>query len=216
VDFQAVQGWIELFSYPAVLLLLIAAGLGAPLSEDLILVAGGLVTAQTGGSLWAMIVLSYVGVITGDLLLFRIGRSLGSRALTKPWVRRALSPRRVEWVIRHFDRYGALTIVIARFCIGLRAVTFLSAGVSGMRPYKFFLADAGAALISVPLVTWAGYRFGRVVLADVEAASHWVLAAVAVALVGWTTVSIVRRWRSRRAPVPQAQAAQPEPKRRPA
>ena len=77
MDAQVVE-WVAAFSYPAVILLLVLCGLGVPLSEELIVITGGLVVARSGGSLPGMMLAAYVGMLIGDSLLFRIGRPRGS------------------------------------------------------------------------------------------------------------------------------------------
>lgn len=200
MEFGDVQQWIQTFSYPAVLLLLISSGLGAPVSEDLIMLVGGVVTAKTGGSLVGMILTAYVGVLIGDSLLYRLGRSLGPRAVKLKWVRKLLTPERVAASERYFEKYGALTIFVVRFTIGLRAVTFLSAGMSGLRYRRFILADALAAMIFVPTLVFLGWKFGAVVLDDVEKAFHWILLGVGVLVVAIAGARMIRRHRRLRSP----------------
>lgn len=200
LEFGDVEQWIQTFSYPAVLLLLISAGLGAPVSEDLIMLAGGIVTAKTGGSLVGMMVTAFVGVLIGDSLLYRLGLSLGPRAVKLRWVRKLLTPERVAASERYFARYGAMTIFVVRFTMGLRAVTFLTAGMSGLRYRRFLLADALAAAIFVPTLVFLGWKFGAVVMQDVERAFGWILGAVVAAVLILAVVRMVRRRRRLRSP----------------
>jgi membrane-associated protein len=195
LDFAAVQSWVEAFSYPAVFLLLLGCGMGMPLSEDAVMIAGGIVTGRSGGSLPLMIAVAMAGVLCGDFILFRVGQRLGPRALNQKWIRKALTPKRVSWVTRHFHRYGALTVFIARFTIGFRVVTFISAGVSGVRTAKFVIADLLAAMIYVPLLVWLGWRFGAAILQDVESALGWIVAGVVTVVASLGILSIVRRRR---------------------
>lgn len=195
VELSDVQGLVEGFSYPAVMLLLVACGLGAPLSEDVILVVGGFVTARSGGSLGLMMLTAWLGVLAGDSLLFRIGATCGPRATRLRWVSRVLTPERVARAHQHFERHGALTIFAVRFCIGLRAVTFLTAGMSGMKYRRFALADALAAAIYAPVLVWLGHRFGQAVLEDVQTALSWVV----VTLLCAGAVAVGVRWMRRRA-----------------
>lgn len=188
-----ILGWIGAFSYPAVFLLLLACGLGAPISEDLILVTGGIVSSQARANVWLMIGVAYAGVLGGDLLLYRVGRALGPRVFSRPVFQKVLTPKRVERVQAAFASRGGMTIFIARFVPGLRAPTFLMAGVGGVSIKTFILADGLAALISAPLVTLLGYHFGQTVLDDLEAASKWIL--VAAALAG---AAVCARWLMRR------------------
>ncbi|MBX5484895.1 MAG: DedA family protein [Myxococcaceae bacterium] len=199
MEFAHVEQWIQTFSYPAVFLLLVSAGFGAPVSEELVMIAGGLVVGKSGGSLWGMIATAWVGVLAGDSLLWRIGHRLGPRAVSARGIRKLLTPRRVAWAQRHFAKHGAKTIFIARFTSGLRSVTFLSAGTTGLPYRKFIVADATAALILVPIVVWLGWKFGAAVLHDVHMAFRWVLGGVAVCLVGGAVVAAIRRRRRVRA-----------------
>ena len=193
MDLSDVQGLVEAFSYPAVLLLLTACGLGAPISEDLILVVSGLVTARSGGSLPLMMATAWLGVVMGDSLLYRIGRAYGPRAAKLKWLSKVLTPSRVASAQRHFDRHGALTIFVVRFCIGLRLVTFLTAGMSGMKYRRFLVADALGAALFAPLLVYLGYRFGQAVLEDVQATLTWVVTAVLVVAAIVVGVRFLRR-----------------------
>jgi membrane-associated protein len=188
-----VTAWIEAFSYPAVYLLLLLCGLGAPLSEDLIVLTGGWVAAKAGASPWAMVAVAYAGVLTGDFLLYRIGRSLGPRVLGLKRFAKVLTPERVAWVEGQFRTRGAFAVFLARFLPGVRAPTFLLAGVAGFPPRKFFLADGLAAAVTAPLMTFLGYRFGTSVLAEVKRAGRWILLAVAAAILVLLVVKWVRR-----------------------
>jgi membrane protein DedA with SNARE-associated domain len=208
LNLSAAQSWIEAFSYPAVFLLLLGAGLGLPVSEEVVLITGGVVAGKSDGSLLLMIATAYVGVMIGDFALFQLGRRLGPRAVNHRFLRMALTPRRIGWVTSHFHRFGLLTVFIARFTIGFRAVTFLSAGISGVRTSRFLMADAAAALIYVPVSVWLGWRFGSVVLKDVENAFLWIILGL-VAVVGTLlVVSILRRRRRGQKEVPQARLEQ--------
>jgi membrane protein DedA with SNARE-associated domain len=182
--------WIGRFSYPAVFLLLLSAGLGVPISEDLVVLTGGTVIARTHGSLVLMIAVVYLGKLSGDFCLFRIGWRLGPHAVESRHFKRMLTPDRVAKVDRFFGRYGVGAVILARFLPGLRAPTYLVAGISRFSPWKFVAADGLAALVSAPLVTWLGYHFGDRALEWMEHSGRWmalaggavVLAALAVGI----------------------------------
>jgi membrane protein DedA with SNARE-associated domain len=195
-----IAGTIAAFSYPAVLCLLLACGLGAPLSEDAIVIAGGLLVSQGKADLLPMMATAYLGQVGGDFLLYRLGRSLGPRALARPSVQRIVTPARREVLLRHFEKHGALTVFAARCVPGFRAPTFLMAGVSGFPPMKFVLADAAAALITAPLLTYLGFHFGLVALEPLRRGAHWIfLAVLAVAAFSagralWRRRALLRAW----------------------
>ena len=192
-------GWVSSFSYPLVFALLLASGGGVPLSEDVILVVGGLVVARGNGTLELMVLTGLLGTLAGDQLLYRLGRRLGARAVTSKSLGKLLTPARVAWIEEHFRRNGPLTIFTVRFLPGLRAPTFLVAGISRFPPRKFLIADVLGAMITAPLLTWLGFQFGANVLGDLKLASRWILIAVAVALAGVIARRIYRRLRARAA-----------------
>ena len=189
--------WVQRFSYPAVYLLLLACGLGAPLSEDLIVITGGMVVSQ-GGILWLMMVTAWAGKLSGDLMLFRIGWKLGPRAHHAKHFGKLLKPERIARVDRFFQRFGVLAVFFARFLPGLRAPTYLIAGVSRFSGWKFAIADGTAAMISAPLMTYLGYRFGLSALHAIEHSGRWVLVVVgAIAIAAFVVWLLSRRSKRR-------------------
>lgn len=196
--------WIEAFSYPAVLLLLVLCGLGAPLSEDVVLLTGGVVAAKSGASLPGMMLVGYLGVVAGDTLLFALGKRLGPRLRAHPWLTRLLLHPRVELLRALLARRGLVAVVIIRYLPGLRAPGFLLSGLSNMPLRHFLLADGLAALLPAALLTWLGYRFGHAALQDVKVGLHWLLAgAVGVVAVGLAVGWLRRRARTRARPLPR-------------
>jgi membrane-associated protein len=195
-----VAAWVGTFSYPAVVLLLLACGLGAPLSEDLILVTAGLVAAHGHALLGGMVVAGWLGTLFGDVALYRVGRALGGRLFTHPRLQRVLTPTRVAWVETHMSRRGALTVFAARFLPGLRVPTYLLAGAGRLPVRRFLLADGLGALVTAPLLVWLGFRFGRDVLGQVQRSFRWLLVAAVLATLVALTLKGVRRWRRLAAP----------------
>jgi membrane-associated protein len=137
-------------SYPAIFLLLFACGLGAPLSEDLILVATGALVGKGLASATLAIPVAYAGVVLGDCCLFLIGRRFGPRVLTHPKLSRLLTPERYARAKARFQKWGAWVVFASRFLAGTRAATFLTAGSLGVPLHRFVLADALGAAVTVP------------------------------------------------------------------
>ena len=192
------------FTYVALFGLLIAAGLGIPFPEDITLMTGGYLARQGVTSLWPTLVVGYVGVVIGDLLIFRVGRRLKHGVYTHPRLGKLLTPKRRQWIEEHFRKRGILTVVIARHAAGLRAPTFLIAGTSDMPTWEFLLADAFSSVITVPAVTYLGYLFAD----NLEKVSHQIhridLWALGVLLLMGLAVFIYRLLQRRRAVVEPA------------
>ena len=202
------------YTYPAILLLLSAAGLGVPISEDLVLLIAGALASQ-GVTQYVLTMLpGYFGVILGDALIYHWGQKLGPKAYEHRHVRKVLSPDRAEKLRSHFARHGFWTVVVGRHTPGLRAPIFFLAGASGVGFPKVLLADMLSAAVTVPLVVTLGYLFGEH-LDDIRRLlhrMHWAIfaAALAGAAVWW----FVRRRRlRRRAAALGSSGAQPSPRR---
>jgi len=187
--------------YLAVFAALLLCGAGAPLPEDITLVAGGVIAGLGYANVHVMAVVALVGVLAGDAAMFLLGHRHGARIMQWPLVARLLTPARYARVQERFTRYGNRLLFLARFLPGMRTAVYVTAGATHRVSFlRFFLLDGLAALISVPVWVYLGY-FGanhREWLATwIGRGQHglWVLAggAALVALVLWG-----RRRRTRR------------------
>ena len=185
---EQLMAWMEAFSYPAVVGLLLACGVGAPLSEDLILVTAGVLVSQTGGHLLIMMSVGWLGVLGGDLLLFTIGRRLGPRLRRHRRLGPLLATPRAQRIASQLEQRGWTTIFGARFLPGFRLPTFLLAGVGGVPLRHFVLADGLGAAITAPLMVFLGHRFGLKVLEDIALGGRWILTVAVVGILGLAAV----------------------------
>jgi membrane protein DedA with SNARE-associated domain len=176
------QDFLGHFTYAAVFGLLVAGGVGIPVPEELIQLTVGYLARRGVLSLLPGIVVAWAGLVVGDFLLFRLGRSHGPRLLESRHVARVFTPRRRAFVERHFARHPVLTIVLARHASGFRLPVFAMAGASGVRSTTFLLADGLSALASVPLVVGAGWYFAGHI-EQLKRDIRWVELAVALAAV---------------------------------
>ena len=146
-------------AYLAIFLILIACGFGLPLPEDVVLVTGGsLVAAGVCKFEWVLAV-TFAGVLVGDGIIFHLGRHYGPRITSKWPFKLFLNEQRMEKTRFVFKKYGEKVVLAARFMPGLRMPIFLSSGSFGVPPWKFWVFDGVAALVSVPAWVWVGYFF---------------------------------------------------------
>lgn len=149
-------------AYTVVFTMLIACGLGLPLPEDIPLVASGyLIWDQTFSPIPTLLV-TMIGVLLGDFMLFSLGRRLGFRYLYKGANGKPLfKPKRVQRARAYFRKYGDKIVFFARFFVGFRCIVFFMAGAMKMKGSRFLFLDGLAALISVPVWILLGYMLGR-------------------------------------------------------
>jgi membrane protein DedA with SNARE-associated domain len=155
-----VSTYIEHFTYLGLLMVLVLCGLGLPVPEDAVLLTGGFLAHRGLTQYPITLVISFIGVITGDCSLFFIGRRLGTGVLRYFGLSHPSSRRSIARMRRFMDRHGHRAVFYARFLAGLRAVVYLSAGSLGVPVSRFLIYDLLGALISVPLVVSLGYLFG--------------------------------------------------------
>ncbi len=171
------------YTYPAILVLLSAAGLGVPISEDLVLLIAGALASQGVTQYTPTLLAGYFGVVFGDALIYHWGKKLGPRGYEHRLVRKVISPERAEKLRSHFARHGFWTVVVGRHTPGLRAPIFFLSGAAGVGFGKFLLADMLSAAITVPAVVTLGYLFGEH-LDDIRRLLHrvhWLVGAAVLA-----------------------------------
>ncbi|MGN2242898.1 DedA family protein [Frateuria sp. GZRR33] len=144
--------------YLAVFGALLLCGAGAPLPEDITLVAGGVIAGLGFANVHVMALVSLVGVLAGDAAMFLLGHRHGARIMQWPLVARLLTPERYCRVQEKFARYGNRLLFLARFLPGMRTAVYVTAGATHRVSFlRFFLLDGLAALISVPVWVYLGY-----------------------------------------------------------
>jgi membrane protein DedA with SNARE-associated domain len=156
-----VSAYIQHFTYAGLLVVLVLCGMGLPIPEDVALLAGGFLVHRGVIQYPITILVALVGVVSGDNLLFFLGRRFGTGLVTYLGIGRPRSQRQIDWLKSFMDRHGNRAIFYARFVAGLRALVYLTAGSLGLSPLRFFLYDLAGAVISVPIVITLGYLFGN-------------------------------------------------------
>jgi len=150
----------EHFIYAGLFMILFFSGLGLPIPEEITLLTGGFLVNLGLTRFYPTLATVFVGVLTGDMALYSIGRKWGHGIIAHRHLRKIFSEKRLERVRQFFREHGSKTIFIARFVSGFRVAAFLAAGTIGMKPSKVLFLDFLAALIAVPLLLCLGYYFG--------------------------------------------------------
>ncbi|MCL2640614.1 MAG: DedA family protein [Phycisphaerales bacterium] len=168
-----VKGLLVKFTYFALMFVLLIAGMGVPIPEDIPLLFSGylcnpehspiidLHTDRDVPDLYLMIASGMIGVLMGDSIVFYIGRRgvHGNNFVAKHIRKVLMNSKRREKVEHHFSKHGNLTVFCGRFMPGFRSLVFAFAGMSKMSYTRFLVIDGFAAAISVPVFVWLGYHF---------------------------------------------------------
>ena len=127
--------------------------------DSLLFVVGALCGVGLMSLPLAMALLS-VAAIAGDQTNYTIGRYLGPKVFgwqNSRWFNRNAFDRTHAF----YEKYGGITIVLARFAPFLRTFAPFVAGVAEMTRSKFTAYNVGGGLLWVCGLTGAGYLFGN-------------------------------------------------------
>ena len=103
----------------------------------------------------------WAGCVLSAYEAYWLGRWLGPRVYTIPFVRHYIKPDRVATLNVAYERYGILTFMICRFLpFGIRNALFMTSGMGRMPFGKFALRDGVAALLSTVVLFSLGNFFG--------------------------------------------------------
>ncbi len=160
--------------------------------DSLLFVVGALAGAGLMNYPLVMVLL-LVAAVAGDQVNYSIGRYFGPRVFgweNSRWFNR----RAFDQAHAFYERYGGITLVLARFMPFVRTFVPFVAGVAEMSRGKFsFYNVTGALLWVVGLVT-AGYLFGNI--AWVQANLSKIIWAMII-IPG--LIAIFGAWKARRA-----------------
>jgi membrane protein DedA with SNARE-associated domain len=197
---QILMGSHGLVSYGLIFGVLVACGLGVPLPEDVSLITGGFLVHEKAAHLPLMMLTGFLGILSGDSLIYFFGRRVGSKVGQKPggFFARIVTPEKRAKVEKLFHQHGQKIVMIARFLPGVRAVTYFTAGSARMKYRWFILFDGLAALVSAPLFVYLGYRFGgelELLITAVRRGQIKVIAGIAVLILSYVLWTRIRRRR---------------------
>lgn len=147
-------------AYFLLFVLVAAAGVGAPLAQDVLLLAASALTLQGGLQLLPMVVVAWCGVLAGDVLTFFTGHHYGARWVRRPWAARWVPPDCLPAAEALMRRWGAGFCFVTRWLPGQRALLFFVAGTLRL-PYRpFLVADAMAAALQLAVLVYGARTLG--------------------------------------------------------
>jgi membrane-associated protein len=133
------------------------------LPGDSLLFAAGAFSATGVLNVWVVWALLFAAAVLGDGLNYRIGLKVGARVLeTGSLAGLPVKKEHIEKTQWYYERYGAKTIVIARFLPIIRTFAPFVAGVGRMKASVFSLYNILGAALWVSIFTFGGYFFGNV------------------------------------------------------
>ena len=131
------------------------------LPGDSLLFAAGSIAALPGTPLepWTLFLLLSTAAILGDTTNYWIGHFVGPKAFKQDG--RFLKKKYLDKTQSFYEKYGARTIVIARFVPIVRTFAPFVAGIGKMHYRRFIIYNVAGAILWNALFISAGYYFGN-------------------------------------------------------
>jgi membrane-associated protein len=204
-----VEGISEIIRFGGLMLLILIVfaetGLlvGFFLPGDSLLVTAGFLAATTDVlDIWSVLTTLSIAAIIGDSTGYYIGRKAGSALYNRPQSRffhrdRLLSTK------AFYEKYGGMTIILARFMPFARTFAPVVAGVAEMDYRKFVSFNILGGIGWVVSMSLLGYFFGQIPFVK----QHIEKAIVLIIVLSIAPVA-VHAWKSRKAHAPSAVATQ--------
>lgn len=163
--------------------------------DSLLFAAGALAALDTPLNVHLLFLLLTAAAILGDTVNYAIGAYLGPRALKIK--SRFLNEKHIERTQAFFDRYGGMTIILARFVPIVRTFAPFLAGVGTMNYGRFIAYNIVGGTAWVAMFVYLGYFFGNLEIVKEN------FSLVVLAIIGLSVLPIAREvfiaWRERKA-----------------
>jgi len=158
-----------------------AIAIGTFFEGETILIIGGFSAHSGYLHLQGVIASALIGSFFGDQLFYHLGRIKGKNWLENKPHWKAKTNRVNSLLVRH----QTLLIIGFRFIYGLRTITPIIIGVSGISAIRFFILNFIGAFLWASLVGSLGYLFGQsiqILIGDIK--KYELIIFVALALTG--------------------------------
>lgn len=183
-----IEGWLESGGVLLLAAIVFAeSGLlvGFFLPGDSLLFIAGFLSSSAGGevlpALPIVAAVTFVAAVAGDQVGYLFGRRMGPTLFDRDRSR-LFNPANVQRAQDFFDRYGARTIVLARFVPVVRTFAPIVAGVGKMHYRTFVTFNLIGGLLWGVGITTLGHYLGEI---------SWIENNIEIALVAIVVVSVL-------------------------
>jgi membrane-associated protein len=132
------------------------------LPGDSLLFAAGALSATPGSPLqahWLFLILTAAAIL-GDTVNYWIGHAVGPKIFSQKKVR-FLKKEHLEKTHAFYEKYGGITIILARFIPIIRTFAPFVAGIGRMTYWRFISFNVIGGIAWVAIFIFGGYFFGN-------------------------------------------------------
>jgi len=195
---QSLASFIVHFGYPMIVVGVMAENLGVPLPGEILVLLASSMVDQGRLTLTGIALAATMGAWAGDHLSFLMGRKAGSKVIDL-YCRVTVCSRQCSMLgQRFYCKYGPLTLVFARYVVGVRALAVPMAGMSGVPYRRFALFDFAGTLLWATSMTLIGGLLGKRLFAWMVIGRHAGEIASAVVLLMVIIILVYKVWKVKR------------------
>jgi membrane-associated protein len=162
--------------------------------DSLLFALGTFASAGSLKVVWLFVILSLAAVL-GDSANYAVGKYFGSMILKREgaWF---IKKEYIERTHRFYEKYGAKTIVLARFVPIVRTFAPFIAGVGKMSYLKFFSYNVIGGVLWVMVFIFGGFLFGNILV--VKRNLTIVIFAIIIISIMPAVFEVLREWRRKK------------------
>jgi membrane protein DedA with SNARE-associated domain len=186
---ETVASW----GYGGVFGLMVLESSSLPIPSEVILPFSGYLVSNGQLDFWITILISTFAAIIGSLIDYYLGFK-GIQELSKRRVlgRILFSKDQLTFASKWFNKYGALTIFLARLIPGIRTLISFPAGAAKMPLPKFLIFTTAGCLLWNSILIYVGYYLGSN-WTQVAGFLHYILIAVLATITTLIAVYLLMR-----------------------
>ncbi|HEY1626735.1 MAG TPA: DedA family protein [Streptosporangiaceae bacterium] len=203
---NSLAGPLDHYGYWAIALLLLLENIGIPVVPGEFSLIAGAIFAGTGRAGLNVVVVAIVAAIAsfaGAEIGYLIGRFAGRELVLKFGKYVLIKPHHLDRAESVVARFGGFVVIIARYIVGLREANGIIAGITKMRWTTFTIYNAIGACAWVATWVTIGDLAGDhidTIYTDVNHYSLYVVAGLAVLVIGYVGYRLLRKRKHRQEP----------------
>jgi membrane-associated protein len=146
-----------------IFLALLLAGCNFPISEDIIIITGGVLAGtKMQDKRFEIWIALFVGAYLSDWIAYGIGRFFGPKIKKLKVLSKVITDERLKKMHFFYEKWGFFAFFIGRFIpLGGRNCLFISVGMGKMNFLKFIFIDAFAAFFSTTIAYLIVYNLSE-------------------------------------------------------
>lgn len=159
--FNFVVSTLEKFGYFGIFALMVMESATLPIPSEVVLPFAGYLVFLGQINLWVAIAVASLGSLIGTLIDYWIGYYLGRPVILHYGKYVKLSEKHLATSEKWFNKFGEITVLLARFVPLIRTLVAFPAGIAEMKLWKFITFSAIGILVWDGLLIYLGLLAGQ-------------------------------------------------------